>query len=103
MLGDRVKGIRGLEVMQVNWQGTEQGRIMSMISNLNLEDRIEVEFSMEKEMLWGKQENADLLCHACGYEGLGKTIIESIALGLPVLVSNIAPLNEYMRTAKAGF
>jgi glycosyltransferase involved in cell wall biosynthesis len=103
--------VKGLSLMEGNLpvkltligEGSEQSRIMSMISDLNLEDRVEIKPWMKQEMLWQKLQNADLLCHACDYEGLGKTIIESMAIGLPVLASDVAPLNEYIKDGKNGF
>ena len=46
---------------------------------------------------------ADLLCHPCDYEGLGKIILESMMLGLPVLVSDVPPLDAYVLEGETGF
>lgn len=83
--------------------GSERSRIRQMVKNLDLEDRIEIEPFTAQAVLWDKLETADMLCHACDHEGLSKIIIESMALGLPVLASNVPPLNEYIKEGENGF
>lgn len=83
--------------------GSERERILRMIKDLNLEDRIHIHPFVEQKTLWKELESADLLCHACEYEGVSKIILESMALGLPVLVSNVAPVNEYIEDNENGF
>lgn len=84
-------------------EGPERDRIQNRIRELNLNHRIYIQPFVEQKVLWEKLESADLLCHACDYEGLGKIIIESMAVGLPVLVSNVAPLNDYIHEGENGF
>lgn len=91
-----------LEVKLIG-DGSERDRIQYMIKDLNLEHRISIQPFTEQNILWAELESADILCHACDYEGLGKIIIESMALGLPVLASNVAPLNKYIVDGKNGF
>ena len=91
-----------LEVKLIG-EGSERVRIQNMITELNLEPRISIQPFTEQNMLWDEFESADLLCHATDYEGNSKIIIEAMALGLPVLVSNVAPLNEYIREGENGF
>ncbi|MBZ9652108.1 glycosyltransferase [Psychroflexus montanilacus] len=68
-------------------------------------------FSLEKQVcfrpfqssIWSDLVEYDLLVHACNYEGLSKIIIESMGAGLPVLVSNVPPLNDYIKEGCNGF
>ena len=57
---------------------------------------------MPRDLLWEHMLNAHLLCHSCNYEGLGKIIIESMALGLPVMASNVSPINNYIVNSETG-
>ena len=58
---------------------------------------------MEQQQLWQEMRQADLLCHACDYEGTSKIILESMALGLPVLASDVTPVNDYVIDGYNGF
>lgn len=56
-----------------------------------------------KQGIWDSLIDFDLLVHACDYEGLSKIIIESMGVGLPVLASNVSPLNTYISDEINGF
>lgn len=44
-----------------------------------------------------------LFCLATDYEGLSKAVIEAMALGTPICVSDVPPLNTYVRDGENGF
>ena len=83
--------------------GPRENDIRAFIENHKLADRVTIEPFIDQQELWKRMQRADLLCHACDYEGLGKIIVESMAMGLPVLASNVLPLNDYIIDAKNGF
>jgi glycosyltransferase involved in cell wall biosynthesis len=83
--------------------GSEKDKIKAMIQELNLSDKVEIIPHLEQDVLWNKLLDADLLCHACDYEGLSKIIIESMSVGLPVLASDVPPLNNYIVDNENGF
>jgi glycosyltransferase involved in cell wall biosynthesis len=83
--------------------GSEKDNIQNLILKYGLEDRIKIIPFLEQENLWKLMEESDLLLHACDYEGLGKVIIESMSIGLPVLVSNVGTLNGYIEDGINGF
>ncbi|MFP4698140.1 MAG: glycosyltransferase family 4 protein [Eubacteriales bacterium] len=83
--------------------GTEREKVQKMINDLNIEDRVVIVPFMEQQKLWQEMQKSDLLCHACDYEGLGKIIIESMAMGLPVLASRVKPLSDYIEDGVNGF
>lgn len=83
--------------------GKRKNTIETMIRELGLSSRIVIEPFSDQIQLWQKMQQADLLCHACDYEGLSKIIIESMSMGLPVLVSNVEPLNNYILDGENGF
>ena len=83
--------------------GRENNNISNLIETLNVEDRITLIPFMNQNDLWQELRNADLLCHACDYEGTSKIILESMALGLPVLASSVTPINDYIIEGYNGF
>lgn len=84
-------------------EGDNKNNILNLIRSCQLEDIISVHPFMKPEQLQDEMHNADLLCHPCDYEGLGKIIVESMTRGLPVMVSNVVPLNLYITNRKTGF
>jgi glycosyltransferase involved in cell wall biosynthesis len=70
---------------------------------LGLSDTVEILPFLPQEDVWARMRQADLLCHPCDYEGLGKIILESMMLGLPVLVSDVPPLDAYVLEGETGF
>lgn len=83
--------------------GKRRNDIQLLIDRLNLGDRVKIVPFMKQSDLWQMLLQADLLCHACDYEGTSKIILESMALGLPVLVSDVAPVNSYVTDGENGF
>jgi len=83
--------------------GVRTDEIAALIKDLGVSHRVKMEPFTDQQQLWYNMQRAGLLCHACDYEGLGKIIIESMAMGLPVLASNVTPLNEYIREGDNGF
>ena len=83
--------------------GPERSNIEDYIYENNLQDKVTVLPFLPQEELWDLMMRSDLLCHSVEYEGLGKIIIESMAMGLPVLTSNVTPMNSYIDDGKNGF
>jgi L-malate glycosyltransferase len=83
--------------------GIQRKMMEKRIRELGLSDRVLIKSFLSQEELWEKLRCADLMCHACDYEGLSKVISESMAIGLPVLVSNVGSLNKYIIDGKNGF
>ncbi|MGB5982867.1 MAG: glycosyltransferase family 4 protein [Nonlabens sp.] len=83
--------------------GPERNSIKKLIQDLSIENKVELIPFMPQEDLWGLMKETDLLCHSCDYEGLSKVIIESMGMGLPVLASNVLPLNMYIIDGKNSY
>ncbi|MDD2457668.1 MAG: glycosyltransferase [Eubacteriales bacterium] len=84
-------------------EGTQKESIGQLVAALNVRDRVIIEPFYEQSALWQRLLNAQLLCHACDYEGVSKIIIESQSIGLPVLASDVPPLNEHIQEKINGF
>lgn len=83
--------------------GENEKNLRKLINELNLSSRVKIEPFLSQQQLWDRMGKLDLLCHACDYEGLSKIIIESMAIGLPVLASDVLPLNTYIIDGENGF
>ena len=53
--------------------------------------------------LWRALADSDLLCHPCEYEGLSKIIAEAMSMGVPVLASDVVPVNDQIDDRRTGF
>ncbi|WP_404814782.1 glycosyltransferase [Rasiella rasia] len=84
-------------------EGPNKEKMMNQVKNLGLSERITFLPFLHQEVLWSTVLNQNLLCHACEYEGLSKIIIESMAMGMPVLASDVLPLNSYISNGDNGF
>src|SRR5690554_5279686 len=77
--------------------------IEKKIEEKSLSEQVKIIPFLPQNELWDFLSDSDLLCHACEYEGSSKIIIESMGMGLPVLASNVIPLNKYIVDNKTGF
>jgi glycosyltransferase involved in cell wall biosynthesis len=84
-------------------EGPNRENIEKLIRENNLSNHIEIIPFMEQEKLFDFIKKCDVLCHCCEYEGLSKMIIETMYLGVPVLVSNVFPLNDYITDGVNGY
>jgi len=89
--------------MELIGDGANREALQSQIDRLGLREKVSLHAFMPQEALWDRMRGADLMCHACDYEGLGKILVESMAVGLPVLVSNVPPLNSLIVDGENGF
>lgn len=83
--------------------GPRVQQMQQNIYRLGLQKHVNILPFMDQNGLWDLLMSMDLLCHACDYEGLSKIIIEAMAGGLPVLASDVLPLNEYIEDGENGF
>ena len=83
--------------------GVKRAEAERLAKKLEVEDRVTFKPFLSQEELWNTMEQAQLLCHCVDYEGLGKVILESMARGLPPLVSDVRPLNTYIADGNNGY
>lgn len=83
--------------------GPEKEAIEKRVEDLKLENKIRVLSFLQQEELWKRMASSQLYVHACDFEGLSKIIIEAMAMGVPVLASDVSPLNDYLKDGENGF
>lgn len=105
LLLDALRLIKSVEKMSVTFigEGENRERFIKKIREYNLGNIVSVKNYMPQQQLWDQMKSSDLLCHPCDYEGLSKIVVESMMLGLPVLASNVLPLNGYISEGVNGF
>jgi glycosyltransferase involved in cell wall biosynthesis len=81
-----------------NWGG-----IRKRIDRLGVGDLVSLQAFVPQEELWARLAATDLVCHACDYEGVSKAVTEAMAVGRPVLASDVSPLNRMIRAGDTGF
>jgi L-malate glycosyltransferase len=84
-------------------EGARRHEMERLAEQLAIRGRVGFMPFLSQEELWKEMEGAQLLCHCVDYEGLGKVVIESMAMGLPVLASHVSPLSSYIVEGRTGF
>ena len=95
---------RDLQVeIVLSGDGKNLPKMKALATELGVTDQITFLPFLDQSALWCRLQQTHLMCHATDYEGLGKVIVEAMAKGLPVLASDVAPLNGYIREGENGF
>lgn len=58
---------------------------------------------LPQEQVWDEMRKADVVALPTEYEGLGKIVLEAMAIGTPVVVSDVVSLNSYIQNGENGF
>ncbi|MBW3466406.1 glycosyltransferase [Arthrospiribacter ruber] len=84
-------------------EGSNKDKLIELTQKLKIQDKINFIPFLEQNKLWEFLSSQDLLVHCCDYEGLGKVIIEAMSIGVPVLASDVTPLNSLIKDEENGF
>ena len=84
-------------------QGVRLDEMKNLSSSLGVSGSVKFHPFMTQAELWSLFERSHILGHVADFEGLGKVIVEAMSRGLPVLVSDVAPLNDYVAEGENGF
>ena len=98
----QIPGEREIELLLVG-EGTKRAEVERLVAERGLTGRIRLVPFMPQQDLWALLSEAHLLTHCAEHEGLGKAIVESMALGLPVLASDVRVISDYIRDGENGF
>ncbi|MEX2584909.1 MAG: glycosyltransferase family 4 protein [Balneolaceae bacterium] len=84
-------------------EGPEREKLEHRAKELGLDNRVRFVPYMDQSGLWRVLCECELYTHACDFEGLSSVLIEAMAMGVPVLASDVVPLNDYIRDGENGF
>ncbi|HLP86298.1 MAG TPA: glycosyltransferase family 4 protein [Candidatus Paceibacterota bacterium] len=74
--------------------GSRKGKVISLIKELNLNDKVQILDSLTKEDVIPQLAISDLFVLISKHEGLPITILEAMSVGLPVVASNVGGIKE---------
>ena len=80
--------------------GPEKSKIKSQISNLGLEKNIVIEAWTDD--LTSYYKTADLFLLTSNYEGYGRTVVEAMAAGCPIAMTDVGLAGEFLKDNVSG-
>lgn len=93
----------GSLVLDLVGKGDDEMLIKQMIKELNLETSVRLLGNRSREFVYRHLHEYDLLVQSSRFEGFGLTVVEGMAAGLPVLVSDNGGPMEIIDMGKYGF
>ncbi len=86
---------RGLDFqVDLVGKGPEEKRVRSEVRNMDLEDRVRILPWMDRDELFDR---ADLFVLSSRYEGWGRTIVEAMAHGVPIVTTDVGCVGSFFR------
>jgi glycosyltransferase involved in cell wall biosynthesis len=77
-------------------EGKQRDELQTMARRLGIENRIRFFGRLPAEELWAMMKSADLFVSLSDYEGMPNTVMEAMACGCPILISDIPAHREIM-------
>lgn len=91
--------IEGLKLIIVGKTGWDYEEILAAPKKLGIEDRVEFKGYLSTDKLVGLLNGALAFVLPSLYEGFGITVVEAMACGTPIIVSNVSSLPELVGEA----
>ncbi len=82
--------------------GPELNNLKSVSQNLKIDKQIIFEEWKNQDILISYYKTADLFLFTSNYEGYGMTVVEAMAAGCPVLMTDVGIANEILINKKDG-
>lgn len=98
-LMEAVSRIEGLKLIIVGKTGWEYEEILAAPKRLGIENRVEFKGYLATEKVVGLLNGASAFVLPSLYEGFGIPVVEAMAVGCPVIVSNVSSLPEVVGEA----
>jgi colanic acid/amylovoran biosynthesis glycosyltransferase len=81
----------------------DRGRLLYLIHELGLEGRVSLRGKVSQEMVRERLRASDVLLQASLTEGMPNTVLEAMACGLPVVVTDCGGVREAVEDGVEGF
>jgi glycosyltransferase involved in cell wall biosynthesis len=81
----------------------ERTRIMHTVADLGLEDHVTLRGSETPERVSRRLAGSDVLLHASVAEGIPNVVLEAMACGIPVVVTDVGGVSEAVTDGVEGF
>ena len=88
--------------LEIIGEGSEKENLKAIVDNLNLNDSVIFKGKIEHSQIADCINNFDVLVNLSEYESFGVCVVEAMACGVPVVVSNAAGLNEVVNSKACG-
>jgi colanic acid/amylovoran biosynthesis glycosyltransferase len=99
----RLLAERGTQVhLTLIGSGPLEGLIRDEVANATMEDLVELTGELPPEAVRSRLEEADVFCLTSFAEGLPISIMEAMAVGVPVIATSIAGIPELVVNEKTG-
>jgi colanic acid/amylovoran biosynthesis glycosyltransferase len=98
LLLDRGVGVR----LDVIGDGPERDRVVGTVQDLELGDAVELHGRLAQGVIRGHMHGADLLLQPSMVEGIANTVLEAMACGLPVVVTDCDGMREAVTDGRQG-
>jgi glycosyltransferase involved in cell wall biosynthesis len=82
--------------------GPERGRLERLVKELKVENQVKFAGRMDKEDAWRVIKESRVLVLPSSYEGMSHVLLESMALGTPVVASDIKANREMVKDGETG-
>lgn len=104
LLINAVKKLKGQNIfVEFAGDGEMLKKYKQEIKKASLGHMVNFHGYITKEKLKELLKSSDLFALPTDYEGVSKSMLEAMSTKLPVLVSDIVPLNRYIKNNKTGF
>jgi glycosyltransferase involved in cell wall biosynthesis len=89
MLSDVTETVGEIKVsLTLIGSGNNQDNLETQVRRLGLSDNVTFTPWLDSEPLWSELTRYDLMVHATDYEGVSKSLLEGMAIGMPILASD---------------
>lgn len=83
--------------------GSLKGELDKKLKELNLEGKVFLHGGVDRQKLAGYMKSSDVFVLNTNYEGLSHTVLEAMALGVPVVTTNVCGNPEVIENEVDGF
>jgi glycosyltransferase involved in cell wall biosynthesis len=85
--------------MRLIGSGREKSRFLNMAQRLSIADRVQFTENVSESELIAAYQSADLFVLPTRLEGFGISLLEAMACAVPVICSNVNPVNQIVGDA----